>query len=105
MQSPLVSFDKTPSALPHAETTRHVLRDREGSAVFAVALGHSLLPPFISPRLLTRCVAVGLVLFVLVSWVAVGVELAHLRQIYAQLSGAAVGTLSLSQTATTLGIT
>ena len=97
LQSPPVSFDKTPSAQPHAEATRHVLREREGSAVFAVALGSSLLPPFVSPRGLMRCVAVGLVLFVLVSWVAVGVELAHLRQIHLQLAGAAIGALSLSQ--------
>ena len=65
--------------------------------MFAVALGESLLPPFISPRALTLCVAVGLVLFALVSWVAVGVHLAHLRQIHLQLAGAAVGALSLSQ--------
>jgi hypothetical protein len=51
-----------------------------------------------------RCVAAGLVLFVLVCWVAVGVELAHLRQIHLQLGGAAGG-ISLSQVLNTLEIT
>src|SRR5262245_17946495 len=103
--SPRMSLEETHSAQPDAEAPRHVLRGRGDSAVFAVALGSSFLPPYVSPRALTRCVAVGLVLFVLVCWVAVGVELAHLRQIYLQLGGAGIGALSLSQVGTALGIT
>jgi hypothetical protein len=97
-------LEKTHSAQPDAEAPRHVLRGAD-SAVFAVALGGSFLPPYVSPRALTRCVAAGLVLFVLVCWVAVGVELAHLRQIYLQLKGSGIGALSLSQVVTTLEIT
>ena len=97
-------LEKTHPAQPDAEPPRHVLRSGD-SAVFAVALGSSFLPPYVSPRALTRWLAAGLVLFVLVCWVAVGVELAHLRQIWLQLRGSAIGALSLSQVVSMLQIT
>jgi hypothetical protein len=106
LQSPAVSLDKTPDpdVNPEPEPTRHVLRaGQDGGLLFA--LGHSPLPPFVAPRLLTRCVAAALILLALVCWVAVGVSLAHLRQIRLLLSGAAIGALSLSQVANMLQIT
>jgi hypothetical protein len=94
-----VALDKPPSLQAHAEATRNSLRDREDRAVWAVALGDSFLPPFISPRAITRCLTVALIAFALASWVGVGVHLAHLRQVYLQLSGAPFGNLALSQVA------
>lgn len=92
-----MALDKTPSLQPHAEEARNALLERDERAVCAVALGESLLPPFVSPRVITLCVTGGLVLFALASWVAVGVHLAHLREVNLQLSGAPLGALALSQ--------
>jgi hypothetical protein len=94
-----MALDKTPSLQPHADAAHEALRERDTRAVWAVAIGDSFLPPFISPRALTLCLTVALILFVLASWVGVGVHLAHARQIHLQLSGAPPGALSLSQVA------
>ena len=104
MQSPPVALDKTPPLQPYAEAARNALLEREERAVCAVALGDSLLPPFISARALTLCVTTGLAALALASWVAVGVHLAHLRQIYLQLSGAPVGAVPFSQVVFMIGI-
>ncbi len=102
MQSPAVALDKTPSLQPHAEAARNIETDER--AVFAVTLGASLLPPFVSPRTISLCLRGGLVVFALACWVAVGVHLAHLRQVHLQLSGSPLGALALSQVVYTIWI-
>jgi hypothetical protein len=92
-----MALEKTPPLQPHAEAARDVLRERDTRAVWAVAIGDSFLPPFISPRFLKGCLTVALIVFALTCWVGVGVHIAHARQVRLQLAGAPLGDLSLSQ--------
>lgn len=54
----------------------------------------SLLPPFISPRGLARWAVAGLLLTLVVSWIAVGVELAQLRLLVVASGGSRVAVLT-----------
>jgi len=92
-----VALDKTPSLQPHADTAREALRERDTRAVWAVAIGDSFLPPFVSPRFLKGCLTAALIVFALACWVGVGVHVAHARQVRLQLAGAPLGALALSQ--------
>jgi len=85
VQSPRVARESTPFAEPDSAAA-------------------SLLPPYVSPRGLTLCVSLGLVVSALVAWVAVGVQLAHARQLHVQLSGAVVEAQALYQVRVTLQI-
>ena len=96
--------DQTPFAQPETEAGGSALREGGERSLLPAHTDWSLLPPFVPPRGLTLCVAAGLVLFALVAWIAVGVHLAHLRQLHLQLSGAAVGALPLRQVSSMLRI-
>jgi hypothetical protein len=67
---------------------------QEGSAAARKAprppAAGSVLSVFVSPRRLALLVAAGLAASTLASWLAVGVELAHARQLYLRHTGAAV---------------
>lgn len=64
----------------------------------------SLRPLFVSPRGLTRCVAVGLVASTLATWLALGVHLAHLRALHVQLSGSGGDAQQLASIVATLHV-
>ena len=101
---PPVALEKTPPTESDAAADRTGPREWGEGAVLPASASRSLLPPFVSPRGLTLCVAGGLVIFALVAWLAVGVHLAHLRQLRLQLSGTAVGALGLHQVSTVIRI-
>ena len=99
-----MALEENPPTDSDAAADRTGPRERRAGAVLPASASRSLLPPFLSPRGLTLCVAGGLVLFALVAWLAVGVHLAHLRQLQLQLSGTALGALPLRQVMTMIGI-
>jgi len=104
VQSPPVAPEKTPSAQPETGADPSAHRERGERIVLPAAAAKSLLPPFVSPRGLTLCVAGGVVVLALVAWLGVGVHLAHLRQLHLQQSGIVVGALPLHQVSTMLRI-
>jgi hypothetical protein len=85
VQSPLVARDQTPYGEPDSAAA-------------------SLLPPFVSPHALALCVSAGLVLLALVAWLAVGVQLANMRQLHVQLSGTVVDPQQMHQVRVALRI-
>ena len=64
----------------------------------------SLRPLFVSPRGITRCVAAALVVSTLATWLALGVHLAHLRQLHLELAGGAGDAQRLATIASALRI-
>jgi hypothetical protein len=79
-----VEPDTTPSAEPDAAGETGVPRERLAAPAFSA---HNLRPLYVSPRGLARCAKAGLVLSTVVTWLALGMHLAHVRQLRFALAG------------------
>jgi hypothetical protein len=82
-----VEPETTASAEPDAPVDASVPREQGARIALPASGSGSLRPLYVTPRGLTRCVAACLVASTLVTWVALGVHLAHLRELHLLLSG------------------
>ncbi len=94
--------ETTPSAELDAAANAAVPRDRGARPAAAASGFGSLRPLYVSPRGLSRAVVVGIIASTLVSWLALGVHLAHLREIQLELSGTGGNAQRLATTASAL---
>ena len=96
--------EATSSVEPNAAADASVRRRGGARPAPPAHIAGSLRPLFVSPRGITRCVAAALVVSALVTWLALGVHLAHLRQLHLELSGTGAEAQQLAMITSTLRI-
>ena len=96
--------ESTSSAEPEAATAAGGRPEGGARPALSAYNAGSLRPLFVSPRGITRCVAAALVVSTLVAWLALGVHLAHVRQLHLELSGSGGDAQQLARITSTLRI-
>ena len=97
VQSPAVPPETPRSPEPESTGDWTLSRQSIDPAGFPASDVGSQLPSYISPRALTLLVAGGLIAAALVAWLAVGVHLAHMRQLQLRLAGTFVDSQELQR--------
>jgi hypothetical protein len=97
--------ETTLSAEPDAAAAAGAPREQGARIVLSASGSGSLRPLYVTPRGLTRCVTACLVAATLVSWVALGVHLAHLRELHLVLSAGGGNPQQLTTITSALRIT